>query len=55
MINKIAIGVLVNDIHLDKNNGDLVKDIFKQLMSVCEEYDTHRIFCGGCRIPRKRT
>lgn len=45
--NKYAIGVLVNDIHLDKNNGDLVKDIFKQLMSVCEEYDTHRIFCGG--------
>lgn len=44
---KYAIGVLVNDIHLDKNNGDLVKDIFKQLMSVCEEYDTHRIFCGG--------
>lgn len=45
--NKYAIGVLINDIHLDKNNGDLVKDIFKQLMSVCEEYDTHRIFCGG--------
>lgn len=44
---KYVIGVLVNDIHLDKNNGDLVKDIFKQLMSVCEEYDTHRIFCGG--------
>lgn len=46
-MNKYAIGVLVNDIHLDKNNGDLVKDIFKQLISVCEEYDTHRIFCGG--------
>lgn len=45
--NKYAIGVLVNDIHLDKNNGSLVKDIFQQLMKVCEEYNTHRIFCGG--------
>lgn len=47
MANKRAIGVLVNDIHLDKGNGDLVKDIFKQLISVCREYNIHRIFCGG--------
>lgn len=44
---KKAIGVLINDIHLDKNNGDLVKDIFKQIINVCEKYKTRRIFCGG--------
>lgn len=46
-MNKYAVGVLINDIHLDKSNGSLVKDIFQQLMKVCEEYNTHRIFCGG--------
>lgn len=45
--NKYAVGVLINDIHLNKSNGSLVKDIFQQLMEVCEEYNTHRIFCGG--------
>lgn len=44
---KKALGVLVNDIHLDKNNGSLVKDIFKQLIVLCSEYKTKRIFCGG--------
>lgn len=47
MKNKYAVGILINDIHLDKSNGSLVKDIFQQLMKVCEEYNTHRIFCGG--------
>ena len=42
-----AIGILVNDIHLDKDNGDLVKDIFDQLIYLCNEYKTNRIFCGG--------
>lgn len=46
-MNEYAVGVLINDIHLDKSNGSLVKDIFQQLMKVCEEYNTHRIFCGG--------
>ena len=46
-MNKYAVGVLINDIHLDKSNGSLVKDIFQQLMKVCEEYNTNRIFCGG--------
>ena len=45
--NKKAIGLLVNDIHLDKDNGELVKDIFRQLISLCQEYNTNRIFCGG--------
>lgn len=44
---KHAIGILVNDIHLDKDNGDLVKDIFIQLINLCKKYDTNRIFCGG--------
>lgn len=42
-----AIGVLVNDVHLDKDNGDLVKDIFSQVIGVCNEYKTNNIFCGG--------
>ena len=46
-MDKYAVGVLVNDIHLDKNNGSLVKDIFRQIIEVCNEYNTHRIFCGG--------
>lgn len=44
---KKTLGVLVNDIHLDKDNGELVKDIFRQLISLCREYNTNRIFCGG--------
>ena len=44
---KQAIGILVNDVHLDKDNGELVKDIFRQLISLCREYNTNRIFCGG--------
>jgi DNA repair exonuclease SbcCD nuclease subunit len=44
---KQAIGILVNDIHLDKDNGELVKNIFNQLISLCKEYNTKRIFCGG--------
>lgn len=44
---KKVLGVLINDVHLDKYNGELVKDIFNQLINVCKEYHTHRIFCGG--------
>lgn len=44
---KKAIAVLVNDIHLNKDNGELVKSIFKQLVSVCRECKTDNIFCGG--------
>lgn len=42
-----AIAVLVNDIHLDKSNGDLVKDIFRQIIQVCKDFKTDRIICGG--------
>ena len=44
---KKAIAVLVNDIHLDKSNGDLVKDIFRQIIQVCKDFKTNRIICGG--------
>lgn len=42
-----AIGVLVNDVHLNKDNGELVKDIFRQVVGVCRKNKTGRIFCGG--------
>lgn len=44
---KEVIGVLINDVHLNKDNGALVKDIFKQLIALCNELGTSRIFCGG--------
>jgi DNA repair protein SbcD/Mre11 len=44
---KKVLGILVNDVHLDKDNGELVKDIFHQLISLCEQCKTNRIFCGG--------
>lgn len=44
---KKAIAVLVNDVHLDKSNGDLVKDIFRQIIQVCKDFKTDRIICGG--------
>lgn len=44
---KKVLGLLVNDVHLNKDNGDLVKDIFRQLIDLCDEYKTKRIFCGG--------
>lgn len=45
---KKAIGVLVNDIHLDKSNGELVKSIFNQLTNICKKkYGTRNIFIGG--------
>lgn len=45
--NADAIGVLINDVHLNKDNGDLVKDIFRQVISVCKKYDTPNLLCGG--------
>ena len=44
---KKAIALLVNDIHLDKDNGNLVKDIFLQIIKICKEYDIKNILCGG--------
>ena len=39
--------VLVNDIHIDKPKCELVKDIFKQLIDVCEKYNVPEIVLGG--------
>ena len=44
---KKAIGILINDPHIDKDNGGLVQYIFSQLINLCTDYGTNRIFCGG--------
>ena len=44
---KTPIGVLANDIHLDRGNIELVKDIFRQAVDVCKRYEVNNIFCGG--------
>lgn len=44
---KECVGILVNDLHINKDNGCLVKNIFKQLINLCKEYEADRIFIGG--------
>ena len=44
---KKVVGIFVTDTHLDKGNGELVKDIFDQLIDLCQKYNTNRIFHGG--------
>ena len=44
---KKAVAILVNDVHLDKNNGELVKDIFDQLTSLCHKRGVYEIWVGG--------
>ena len=44
---KEAIGILVNDVHLTKDNGLLVQSIFEQLTALCAKKRCKRIFCGG--------
>lgn len=44
---KKPIGVLVNDVHLNKDNGDLIKDIFCQIIDLCDKLKVDKIFCGG--------
>lgn len=41
------IALLVNDIHLNKDNGELVKDIFKQMLDICKYFNIENIICGG--------
>ena len=43
---KKAVSVLVNDIHLDKSNGEFVKDIFRQLVTLCRKKGCSRVFEG---------
>lgn len=42
-----VVAVLVNDVHLNKDNGELVKSIFNQLVKICKENNTDKIFCSG--------
>lgn len=46
-MSKKVVAILVNDIHLNKDNGELVKSIFRQLVKICKECKTDNIFCGG--------
>lgn len=41
------IGVFITDTHLDKDNGELVKNIFDQLIDLCKQFGINRIFHGG--------
>ena len=34
---KKAVAILVNDVHLDKSNGELVRDIFHQLQTLANK------------------
>lgn len=42
-----AVAILVNDVHLDKGNGDLVKDIFHQVQTLAEKEHVEDIIIGG--------
>ncbi len=44
---KKAVAILVNDVHLNKENGDLIKSIFAQLIQLCRETKVSEIWCGG--------
>lgn len=46
-MSKKVVAILVNDIHLNKDNGELIKSIFKQLVDICKDCKTNNIFCGG--------
>ena len=39
--------ILLNDIHIDKSNGELVKDIFKQVIDIAVQKDIVHIVIGG--------
>lgn len=44
---KKAFGLFITDIHLNKDNGQLVKSLFKQVINICNERGIDKIFCGG--------
>lgn len=44
---KTPFAVFVTDTHLTKDNGTLVKNIFKQIIAVCKERGIKRIIHGG--------
>lgn len=45
--NRIPIFILLNDIHIDKSNGELVKDIFRQTIDLAVKKDIDYIIIGG--------
>ena len=45
--NSKPFAVFVTDVHLDRGNTGLVKDIFDQLISLCLERGVSNIICGG--------
>lgn len=44
---KKPVAILVNDVHLNKDNGSLVKDIFDQIIYWSNKMNIDNIFCGG--------
>ena len=44
---KKAVAILVNDVHLDKSNGELVRDIFHQLQTLANKEGVTDIIIGG--------
>ena len=39
--------LFVTDIHLTKDNGEIVKNIWRQCIKVCKENEVKKIICGG--------
>ena len=44
---KKVVALLINDVHLNKDNGSLVKDIFKQVVGICRKNSIEHIIVGG--------
>lgn len=44
---KSAVFILINDIHIDKSNGELVKDVFRQVIDIACRKEINRIIIGG--------
>lgn len=46
-VNKYPAALLINDVHLNKDNGELVKDIFQQAIKICKKRSISTIILGG--------
>lgn len=44
---KKPFALFVTDIHLTKDNGELVKDLWRQCIKICKENKVKKIICGG--------
>lgn len=45
--NKRPLFVFITDIHLNKNNGELIKSLFHQLVELCDRRGVSTVVCGG--------